>query len=97
MASGTDFTMTSRHPNVTPAHLGANSVKGLKGFLVAVFPWWSGVNFPWGLALSWQLGVAMGGDNFGAYVVVAWLIFLARLGKFLKMSVAHSSVERVFY
>ena len=55
-----DRTFHRRHADRDGHRFGANSVKG---FLVAVFPWWSGLNFPWGLALSWQLG----GNGWGQF------------------------------
>lgn len=43
-------------------------------------------------------GAAMGEEHFGAWAVLSWQVFLACLGgAFLKMSVAHSTVEDVFY
>lgn len=69
--------MTSRHAGRDGHLLGCQQCEGLFG---------CGSNmvveggFAAGLALSWHLVVAMGGDNFGACVVVAGLIFFAWWG-----------------
>ena len=90
--------MTSRHIAVTLAVtatcLGANSVKS---FLVTLISWWMRDE----LALGAGVGLATGGGRGeGQCQWEVWCrsrYFWLVWGLRLRMSVAHSSVERVFY